>query len=599
MKILKCLLIVLSLMFAVACLHVSASAQSAEERNKIATISASGASVRWDVAASYSALTITISAPDGQVFRKEFKAGASPEFMLSDKEGNKLQDGQYNYELRLTPEISTDVKKALKESREKHTDDDAATEREMRKRGMLPAPLVQSGTFSVVRGAVVIAGAAEEGGSRQLRRTTQMQQKQRPVAVPVGDPASKRRNHHLPLGVPVLPDQVIPDDLIVQASLCVGFDCVDGESFGFDTIRLKENNLRIKFDDTSTSAGYAANDWQLTANDDASGGANKFSIDDVTGAKTPFTIIAGAATNSIFVDSTGRVGFRTSTPVLDLHVNTSNTPAYRMEQNNSGGFTAQTWDIGGNEANFFIRDVTGGSRLPFRIRPGALTSSIDISANGNVGLSTASPKARLDVKQIDDSFVGGLHMRRSTTNDTWALVTGSDSNFYFGYANNASAGDASADFTVQPMVLTTTNRVGIGTAAPDQKLSVNGDASKTGGGSWLAFSDERLKNIKGRFTSGLSAVMQLQPLRYEYRHNNALGLTSDGEHVGFGAQALQKVIPEAVTKTESGYLMVNNDPIIWTMLNAIKEQQKEIEQLKAQVRQLQPRARHRARQRRR
>jgi hypothetical protein len=26
--------------------------------------------------------------------------------------------------------------------------------------------------------------------------------------------------------------------------------------------------------------------------------------------------------------------------------------------------------------------------------------------------------------------------------------------------------------------------------------------------------------------------------------------------------------------------MVNNDPILWTMLNAIKEQQKEIEQLK-------------------
>jgi hypothetical protein len=32
--------------------------------------------------------------------------------------------------------------------------------------------------------------------------------------------------------------------------------------------------------------------------------------------------------------------------------------------------------------------------------------------------------------------------------------------------------------------------------------------------------------------------------------------------------------------------MVNNDPILWTMLNAIKEQQKEIEQLKGQIRQL-------------
>ncbi len=186
-------------------------------------------------------------------------------------------------------------------------------------------------------------------------------------------------------------DFVIPDDLIVQGSACVGLDCVDGEAFGFDTIRLKENNTRIKFDDTSTSPGFPNNDWQLTANDSASGGLNKFSIENTTVATVPFTIVGAAPTNSLFVDSTGKVGLRTSTPALDIHISTSDTPAQRFEQTNAGGFTAQTWDIGANEANFFVRDVTGGSRLPFRIRPGAPTSSIDISASGNVGIGTASP----------------------------------------------------------------------------------------------------------------------------------------------------------------------------------------------------------------
>ena len=88
-------------------------------------------------------------------------------------------------------------------------------------------------------------------------------------------------------------DQVIPDDLIVQGSGCFGFDCVNNESFGFDTIRLKENNTRIKFEDTSVGT-FPTNDWQLTANDSASGGASKFSIEDITGAKVPFTITAGA-----------------------------------------------------------------------------------------------------------------------------------------------------------------------------------------------------------------------------------------------------------------------------------------------------------------
>ena len=127
------------------------------------------------------------------------------------------------------------------------------------------------------------------------------------------------------------------------------------------------------------------------------------------------TLEAGASTNSIFVDSTGRVGFRTSTPVLDLHVNTSNTPAMRLEQNNSGGFTAQTWDIAGNEANFFVRDVTGGSTLSFRIRPGAPTSSIDIAANGNVGIGTASPPRKLR-RAVDTARRGAS--RRSAADST-------------------------------------------------------------------------------------------------------------------------------------------------------------------------------------
>ncbi len=149
-------------------------------------------------------------------------------------------------------------------------------------------------------------------------------------------------------------------------------------------------------------------------------------------------------------------------------------------------------------------------------------------------------------------------------------------------------------FSPTTAVMTFTGgNVGIGTNAPTDKLSVNGTASKSGGGTWAVFSDERLKNIKGNFTSGLNAVMRLQPIRYEYKANNALGINSEGEHIGFGAQSVQQVIPEAVMTNANGYLMVNSDPIIWTMLNAIKEQQKEIVELKRQIRQLRATTRRR------
>jgi hypothetical protein len=61
--------------------------------------------------------------------------------------------------------------------------------------------------------------------------------------------------------------QVFATDVIVQGSMCVGIDCATSESFGFDTQRFKENNLRIHFNDTSASASFPSNDWRITIND--------------------------------------------------------------------------------------------------------------------------------------------------------------------------------------------------------------------------------------------------------------------------------------------------------------------------------------------
>jgi hypothetical protein len=99
--------------------------------------------------------------------------------------------------------------------------------------------------------------------------------------------------------------------------------------------------------------------------------------------------------------------------VLDSHISTSNTPAIRLEQNNGGGFAAQTWDIGANEANFFVRDVTGGSKLSLRIRPGAPTSSLDIAADGDVGIGTASPGAALHVVRSTGALATMFEMQNN------------------------------------------------------------------------------------------------------------------------------------------------------------------------------------------
>lgn len=379
-------------------------------------LTASASSVQWMTSGiDHERVVLTVVGPNGAVFQKEFARGSAPSFRLQDL-GARLTDGAYTYELRMVPRISDEVKKQLAAAREEG-DDDAAG-RIQNAAGINANALVQSGSLLVVNGAFVSPDVEEPSSAPTAAGKT-------PVASSV--------KVIKPL------DIVQADDVIIQGSLCVGLDCVVNESFGFDTIRLKENNTRIKFDDTSTSTGFPNHDWQLTANDSASGGANKFSIEDITAATVPVTVTGSAPTNSIFVDSSGRLGLRTATPVLDIHVSTSNTPAMRLEQNSSGGFTAQTWDVAGNEANFFVRDVTGGSRLPFRIRPGAPTSSIDISASGKVGIGTASPSEQLHVSLAQDANTISLVQNTNVSTGAVALFRSASDTAQVNLQANSSA----------------------------------------------------------------------------------------------------------------------------------------------------------------
>ncbi|MEZ5812486.1 MAG: hypothetical protein R3D45_13825 [Rhizobiaceae bacterium] len=198
-------------------------------------------------------------------------------------------------------------------------------------------------------------------------------------------------------------------DVLIDGSLCVGIDCVlTGENFGSDTIRLKENNLRIHFDDTSTTGSFPFNDWRITINGQQNGDPNFFAIDDATAGTTPFRISAGAGNNALIVDDNGDVGIGTATPVLELHIADGDSPSIRLEQNNSSGFAAQTWDVAANETNFFIRDVNTSSNLPFRIQQGAQYGTLVVGRNGTVGIGfngnafpnqTTSPA--LEVRGVD------------------------------------------------------------------------------------------------------------------------------------------------------------------------------------------------------
>jgi hypothetical protein len=416
--------------------------------------------ITWQPQIDAEHLVLVVSGPDQVYLRQEFDATAGAFLSPFDAQGKVLPDGIYSYELRALPRLSAELRAAVQAVREA-----GDTDREAELEARLPQGAVQFGYFTVLGGQIVRSDLSETAGGGKLTS-----------AAAGAGPSSE---------LTPMPSQVVltNGDGVIRNSLCVGFDCPDSPTFSDTTILLMENNTRIKFDDTSSLGGFPNRDWSINANDSASGGANRLWIQDCgTSAQggcsgnAPFSIEAGARNNALYVESDGDVGLGTSNPVVDLHIVTGNTPTLRLEQDGSSGFAPQTWDIAGNETNFFIRDVTGGSRLPLRIRPGAPTSALDIAANGNVGINEASPQDRLHISGPNTAALG---FRMDNTVQEWAVRVATNNNLNFSDLTNG--GD---QIRIQPgaapLSLIIANngagavRVGINDATPSGTLDVNG-----------------------------------------------------------------------------------------------------------------------------
>jgi N-acetylneuraminic acid mutarotase len=133
---------------------------------------------------------------------------------------------------------------------------------------------------------------------------------------------------------------------------------------------------------------------------------------------------------------------------------------------------------------------------------------------------------------------------------------------------------------------TNNSRVGIGLSNPGYQFHVStNSAAKPTSSAWTVASDERLKNNVQVFTDGLELIKKIDPVWFNYNGKANMPINERG--VGTIAQELQKIAPYMVKewdyKNSNGineeYLAVDYGPLDFIIVNAIKEQQDQIEAL--------------------
>jgi hypothetical protein len=161
-----------------------------------------------------------------------------------------------------------------------------------------------------------------------------------------------------------------------------------------------------------------------------------------------------------------------------------------------------------------------------------------------------------------DSYLMYASSIGSTTGTEYGLyVTGEDLNYFAGKVG-----------------VGTSNLTTIGT----YKLYIVGSGFASGG-TWTA-SDIRYKKNFTRLSSALDKIKKLEGYSYEWRREENPDMEfPEGRHYGFKAQEIEQFFPELISTHQNGYKAMNYAGMTPVLLEAIKEQQTQIEQLQSEI----------------
>ena len=317
----------------------------------------------------------------------------------------------------------------------------------------------------------------------------------------------------------------------------------------------------------------------------------------------------------------GNVGIGTSSPSSPLTIGTQGGGGENLRLNSLAGATGEGGQLSimdpaaSNTGAWEIDNIKSGSDYYlrfFRDKAAPNVTAMVIGSQGNVGIGTASPSQKLEV-------AGTVRANVAEANNALSLLNSSNGgawNFRL-QGDGTSANNLYLDSTNlggNALTIRSNGNIGIGTAAPNQKLHVYGTAridsilggeingagnfhldARGGGGTYInwgsgsggvyimngatgygsayaaAFnvsSDRTLKKNIEPIANSLEIINQLNGVRFDWISKRE----SPNRQVGVIAQDVQKVLPELVSNNkETGRLAVNYPGLVAPLIEAVKE----------------------------
>lgn len=278
-------------------------------------------------------------------------------------------------------------------------------------------------------------------------------------------------------------------------------------------------------------------------------------------------------------------------------------------------------DVEGNGTkNFSIGETVVGTPTQYPPR------LVIAQGNGNIGLGTSSPTARLNLVgggiKIHNGFsrstarpslttlsIGNYEIRGVGSIGGNTQIDGADDGFLRLSAGGGSSVSAQSSIDIsggsdnpdmnnslvfrtsgtERFRVNSSGNIGIGTTTPSVSLQVAGDIIAN---SIAGSSDARFKSNINPIENSLQKVQQLRGVTFDWKTEEFPERAfSDNRALGFIAQEVEKVLPEVVQteKTAEGYKSVQYDKVVALLVEAIKEQQKQIEVLQKEIKKIKKR----------